>query len=107
MKNKTIAIIGVVQLVLSVITSFTYFIILFNIPLFLVYASSLLTMIFTMMAVYRLWVEIKYASIIFAITGIIIFIFNELIVVSQFIYDITNIGYYLISLWVIFLLYKY
>ncbi len=73
MKNKTIAIIGIVSYILSVITSATGIEGNFASPIVLITISGILTIIFIVAATIYLWKRARYVSIILASSTIILF----------------------------------
>jgi hypothetical protein len=76
MKNKTIAILGVVSYILSVITSAENPEGNFVSPIVLIAISGILTIIFIVAATIRLWKETRYLSIILASSAVILFILS-------------------------------
>jgi len=76
MKNKTIAIIGIGSYVSSVITSATDLEGNFVYPIALIAISQIVKIIFTILAMVRLWKTVRYVSIILASSAIILFVLS-------------------------------
>ena len=76
MKNKTIAIIGIVSYISSVITSATDLEGNFVYPIALIAISQIIKIIFTILATVRLWKTAIYVSIILASSAIILFVLS-------------------------------
>jgi hypothetical protein len=76
MKNRTIAIVGVVSYVSSVITSATDLEGNFVYPIALITIAQIVKIIFTILATVRLWKTARYVSIILASSAIILFVLS-------------------------------
>ena len=74
MKNKALAIFGIVTYILSIITSATDLKGDSVLPIALIAISGIATIVFIIMATIRLWEKAKFASILLAASAIIMFI---------------------------------
>lgn len=72
-KNKTIAIIGIISYVLSVLASAENFEGVSTVPFFLIVLSAVVLLVFFILAIVRLWHIAKHISIMLIISAISLF----------------------------------
>jgi len=115
MKNKTIATIGIISCVLSIITSVQDLEENFISPVILTAISGIITIAFVIMATVHLWRgKAKDISIILASSAILLFVLTIVQEVTSPAYgsviiillNVARVIYFFISVWVIIILYK-
>ncbi len=112
MKNRTIAIIGVVSYLISVITSATDLEGNLKFPIALNVISEIAVIVFIIIATVRLWSGAKYASIILASSAAILFILSVVQGIASPSYgssiiillNITKVIYFIAFIWAVSLL---
>src|SRR3989344_5962549 len=95
MKNKTLAILGVGAYILSVISSAEDLVGNYTAPTALIAVSAIATLVFTIMAVVRLWKPQKVTAVLFLVLSLV-----SLVYVSAPVKIIT----FILFIWVISLL---
>lgn len=114
MKNKVLAIFGIGTYVLSILSSATDLDGNSVSPIFLTIISGIATALFIIMAIVRLWKEVKHLSIIFLLATSIHFTlaviqeiyspeYGNLIIILQ---NISKIIYVIAFIWVIVVLFR-
>jgi len=114
MKNKILAIFGIVAYILSVLSSAEDLKGNSIAPSVLIIISGIVTLVFFIMAVIRLWKEVRNLSIIFFSSAIILFILTIIQVVTSPSYGspviiLTNVAriiYFIVFILVIIKLFK-
>jgi len=114
MKNRTIAIIGIVSYILTLITSIEDTEGNYLSPPTLIALSGIITIIFTIIATVRLWKKARYVSIIFLSSTIIFFVLTlvQVLIVPKGVVpafslvDVTGIIHFIMFVWVIIILFQ-
>jgi len=114
MKNKTLAIFGIVTYVLSVLSSATDLGGNSVMPMFLILISAIATLIYIIMVVIRLWKRLKYLSIIFILSSAASIVLGviQIIVAPQYgniiiiLNNLARVIDFIVSVWVIVQLFK-
>jgi len=114
MKNKILAIFGIVTYILSVLSSAEDLEGNSVTPVFLIGISGVATIVFVVMATVRLWKEARNLSIIFFSSVIILFILTIIQVLTPLSYgslviilmNISKVIYFIVFIWVIIKLFK-
>jgi len=110
MKNKTLAIFGIVAYVLSVLSSATDLEGNTTVPTILIIISGIATIVFVILAVVRLW-KISTSSSILLASSFILTSAQGLISLSYgspitIFFNIVKVIYFLTTIWVIIILFK-
>ncbi|MCX6262893.1 MAG: hypothetical protein NTY95_18995 [Bacteroidia bacterium] len=115
MKNKTIATVGIISYILSVITSAQDLKGNFTSPVVLIMMSGIITIIFIVMATIHLWRgRAKDISIMLVSSAILLFVLTIVQEVTSpeygsviiILLNVARVIYFIISVWVIIILYK-
>lgn len=103
MKNKILAIFGIIAYIFTVISTATDLEGNYTMPVWLNVISLIMMTVFIIMAIIQLWKKAKMVSIIFVLTAIILIILNTLPLPVLW-FNITKIISFIIYIWVIILL---